>query len=67
MIGAVAEVCPVPGETCPAEVAAYERGEFPCPRCGKPITDDENWQRHHSLRGWFGRNWRRYVSKWFVP
>lgn len=23
--------------------------EFPCPRCGKSITEDEDWQKHHTL------------------
>jgi hypothetical protein len=39
-----------------------------CPRCGELIClECDDWRVHHSLRGWFGRNWRRYVSKWFVP
>jgi hypothetical protein len=27
----------------------------------------EDWRRHHSIRGWAGRSWRRYVTQWFIP
>ncbi len=47
---------------------ACERPLERCPRCGElTCLDCEDWERHHSFRGWAGRNWRRYVSKWFVP
>jgi hypothetical protein len=50
------------------DACACDRPLEPCPFCGElTCLACEDWERHHSFRGWFGRNWRRYVSKWFVP
>jgi hypothetical protein len=52
----------------PAEVCFCGKTFEPCPLCGEfTCLDCEDWERHHSLRAKFGRAWRHYVSRWFVP